>query len=466
MDGDTSVGSDEESTGSTPVSSSDTVSKNREAASRLIEKEIDGLVGHLDSLGGTLPFLMAALDAIRAGEREKRDKYETDNAMAVEETETKRTVTLTVEAFAPYKRLIKHLQTASRATVLLPEIFVVALVSQYDAFLGGLVRALMKGRPEIVNASGRKMPFSQLVGFESIEAARDAIIYEEVEALLRKSHDEQFSWLESTFKLKLREGLQQWPDFVELTERRNLFVHARGIVSRQYLDVCRRHRVRVGEEMKLGKKLHVTPEYFANAHGCVLEIGVMLGQVLWRKMLPDSLLDADKHLNRVCYELLEERRYDLAATLLDFAACTFKKKFGSEEYRRMMVVNRAQAYKWLKQGGKCEKIMQSEDWSASQDSFRLADAVLKDDIEATTQMMRRIGATDEVVTKESYRDWPLFREVRKQEEFRKAYREIFGEPLERVEVKAGGDGDEDWQNGTLAEEDAPDNGKASQGPIH
>ena len=465
MDGDTSVSSDEESTGSTAVSSNDTVSKNREAASRLIQKEIDGLVGHLDSLGGTLPFLMAGLDAIRASEREKRDRYEKDNAMAVEETETTRTVTLTVEAFAPYKRLIKHLQTASRATVLLPEIFVVALVSQYDAFLGGLVRALMKGRPEIANASGRTMSFAQLVGFESIEAARDAIIYEEVDALLRKSHAEQFSWLESTFKLKLREGLQQWPDFVELTERRNLFVHARGIVSRQYLDVCRRHRVRAREEMKLGKKLHVTPEYFASAHGCVLEVGVMLGQVLWRKMFPDSLLDADKHLNVVCYELLEERRYDLAATLLDFAACTLK-KFGSEEYRRMMVVNRAQAYKWLKQGDKCKSIMKSEDWSASQDSFKLADAVLKDDIEATTQMMRRIGATDEVVTKESYRAWPLFREIRKQEAFRKTYQEIFGEPLEKVEVKAGGEEGEDWQNGTSAEEDASDNGKASQGPIH
>ena len=192
MDGDTSVSSDEESTGSTPVSNNDTVSKNRKAASRLIEKEIDGLVGHLDSLGGTLPFLMAALDAIRASEREKRDKYEKDNAMAVEETETKRTVTLTVEAFAPYERLIKHLQTVRRATVLLPEIFVVALVSQYDAFLGGLVRALMKGRPEIVNASSRTMSFAELVGSDSIEAARDAIVYEEVDGLLRKSHAEQF----------------------------------------------------------------------------------------------------------------------------------------------------------------------------------------------------------------------------------------------------------------------------------
>ena len=124
-------------------------------------------------------------------------------------------------------------------------------------------------------------------------------------------------------------------------------------------------------------------------------------------MFPACLLDADKHLNSVCYELLEERRYDVAATLLDFAACTLK-RFGSEEYRLMMVVNRAQAYKWLGKGDKCEAIMKGEDWSASQDSFKLADAVLRDDVEASVETMKRIGVTHDVVTKESYRGWPLF----------------------------------------------------------
>lgn len=465
MDESTSVNTDTEQNTSTAVSRNCDSSQDREAASRLIAKEIDGLVGHLDSLGGTLPFLMAGMDAIRASEREELEKYEKDNAMSVDETENSRTVTLTAEAFAPYKRLTKRLQTASRATVLLPEIFVVALVSQYDAFLGGLVRALMKSRPEIVNATNRAISFSQLVAFESIEAARDAIVNEDVESLLRKSHSDQFSWLESTFGLKLREGLRQWPDFIELTERRNLFVHARGVVSRQYLDVCRRHQVRIGDELSLGKRLHVTPDYFTCAHGCVLEIGVMLGQVLWRKMVPTCLLDADKHLNSVCYELLVERRYDLAATLLDFAACTLK-RFGSEEYRRMMVVNRAQAYKWLEEGEKCETIMKGEDWSASQDSFKLADAVLRDDVEASAEIMGSIGATHDVLTKESYRDWPLFREIRKQELFRKTYETIFGEPLEKVRVRAQGDEKEKWENGSSVEGDPDDEGKGPEGAVH
>ena len=438
---------DAESSKPTAVSSNRDSSGGGETASRLIAKEIDGLVGHLDSLGGTLPPLMAAMDAIIANEREELENYEKENATSVEENGNSRTVTLTAEAFAPYKRLMKRVQTASRATVLLPEIFVVALVSQYDAFLGGLVRALMKGRPEIVNATGRAIPFAQLVAFESVEAARDTIINEEVEALLRKSHSE---------------GLRQWPDFVELTERRNLFVHARGVVSRQYLDVCRRHQVVVSDEMNLGKRLHVSRDYFIRAHSCVLEIGVMLGQVLWRKMFSGCLLDADKHLNDVCYELLVERRFDSAVTLLDFATCTLK-KFGSEEYRRMMVVNRAQAYKWRGDSSKCKNIMESEDWSASQDSFKLADTVLKDDVGASAEIMRRIGAKHDVVTKESYRDWPLFREIRRQELFRETYEKVFGEPLEKVSVKAEGGAMESESD---AEADSTDEEKGPEGAVY
>ena len=229
---------------------------------RQVAKEIDGFVGHLDSLSGILPALMGGMHAVSQDGRQALKQYEKDNAMLVEEHEGTRTVTLTAETFAPYKRLMKRHERASRATRLLPEIFIVALVSQYDAFLGGLVRALMTGRPEIASASNRTISFVQLVTFESVDAARDAIIAEEVDTLIRKSHVEQFSWLESMFTIKLREGLQQWHAFIELTERRNLFVHAGGVVSSQYLDVCRRHGVPIGAEVTLGSRLHVPQEYF------------------------------------------------------------------------------------------------------------------------------------------------------------------------------------------------------------
>ena len=83
---------------------------------------------------------------------------------------------------------------------------------------------------------------------------------------------------------------------------------------------------------------------------------------------------------------------------------------------------------------RCAEIMAGEDWSASGDAFQLADAVLRDDVENVVRIMRRLSNVHEVVTKQAYREWPLFREIRKEELFRTTFETIFKEPLERVEV--------------------------------
>ena len=196
--------------------------------------------------------------------------------------------------------------------------------------------------------------------------------------------------------------------------------------------------------MAVGKTLYVGPKYFRQAHRCVLVLGVMLGHVLWRKLFPEQRKAADKHINNLSYDLLVERHYSVAARLLDFA-CALK-KFESEELRRLMVVNRAQAYKWLGDDGKCAEIMSREDWSASDDSFRLADAVLRDNVDESTRIMKRLGVDHDFITKQTYRDWPLFRKIRPNETFRMTYEEIFGEPLERIEVKLDKKSKDDWKD--------------------
>ena len=99
-----------------------------------------------------------------------------------------------------------------------------------------------------------------------------------------------------------------------------------------------------------------------------------------------------------------------------------------------MVVNRAQAYKWMGDDAKCAEITNGEDWSASGDAFQLADAVLRDDVERAVQIMKRLGDTHELMIKQAYREWPLFRKMRVEELFRITFQKIFKEPLEQVEV--------------------------------
>ena len=214
-------------------------------SSHRIAQEIDGLVASVDSLENALPLIVTALHSALQKDQGQLEKYEQNHGESVDNKDGSRTVTFTSDTFPTFRRLVRKFHKAGRATQLIPEVFIVALVSQYDAFLGGLVRALLHGRIEVLHATDRQVRLGWILAFDSISAVREATLNTEVEDLLRKSHPDQFSSLESKFNVELRKGLQEWPTFVELTERRNLYVHARGVVSRQYLDMCRKHGVSI-----------------------------------------------------------------------------------------------------------------------------------------------------------------------------------------------------------------------------
>lgn len=221
-----------------------------------------------------------------------------------------------------YDMLRESLDRVHAALPVLPRSLQVALVSQYDAFLGGLLRALIYLRPEILKTSGTTLTFEELTQFVSLDDARDFVLENEIETMLRKSHAEQFKFLENKFGIELRKDLPEWPVFVELTERRNLFVHAGGIVSNQYLSNCREHGAQLEQEVKVGKQLYISLEYFRSSYHTLFQIGVKLSQVLWRKVAPQAAEEADSNLADITYGLLREGRYPLATVLLDFADTT------------------------------------------------------------------------------------------------------------------------------------------------
>ena len=109
-----------------------------------------------------------------------------------------------------------------------------------------------------------------------------------------------------------------------------------------------------------------------------MEIGVKLGHVLWRKLQPEDLHEADKSLHVISYELLSAERYGLAKTLLQFATKTLK-KHSSDSVYRMNLVNLAIAHYYLEEKTETIQLIDQHDWSACEDKFKIAVAVLRDD---------------------------------------------------------------------------------------
>jgi len=395
-----------------------------------IGEAVNRFLDHVDSLATTLPLTMLVIDAVHKQLQEDFEKFRGDHCTITPAEDGGEDILVHSGQLGRYNKLVRRLDHSALAHITVPRSFVVSLVSQYDAFLGRLLRGCYALKPELLTSSEKPLTFSQLSEFRSLDDAKEYVLEKEVESVLRLSHPEQFDWLESKFKLELRKGLNEWPDFVEITERRNLLVHTDGVVSSQYLSACTRHKVGLAEGLKVGDELNVNRQYFENSYRCMFEIGTKLAHVLWRKLDEGTREAADENLNRICYTLLSERKFELAKRLLDFATQVVK-KYSSEQYRRFFIINRAQAYKWSNDNGRALQILDAEDWSATSDAFRLSEAVLRENYEQALAMMRRIGASGDV-DKGHYREWPVFREFRKTDEFAETFKEIFGEPFNKV----------------------------------
>jgi hypothetical protein len=388
--------------------------------------EINRFTIEIESLSTSFPTIMTVAEMMRRNVNEQLEKFLKENAIDAKDEGDKTNYTLTGEASAKAARIQRKAVNAHRAFVLLHRSFLTSMVSQYDSFLGRLLRLIFLAKPEILNASEKEMTFAELTKFDSIQAARDYIVEKEVESIIRKSHTDHFIWLERVLGVNLRVDLEAWPLFIELTERRNLFVHCDGVVSSQYIAVCKEQNAKLDDGVGIGTQLDVSKSYLEEAARCVSEIGIKLAQVTWRKLLPGEIDKADHQLNSISYELLHRGDYKLVCRLLDFA-CMKAVKHANEEIRRYLVLNRAQAYKWLQNQNQCVQILDSEDWSACSEKLKIAAAVLRDDFETAAQLMPAAEKDD--LLHGGYKDWPIFKEFRKSKQFLEAYQRVYGKPF-------------------------------------
>jgi len=290
--------------------------------------------------------------------------------------------------------------------------------------LGKLISHFHERIPSLLKTSEKKLTVSEILEFDDFEDVKDRVLEAEVESLLRKNHAEQFSWLEGRFSIELRKGLDRWPIFIELIERRNLFVHTDGVISSQYINVCKANGVDLSD-VKAGGQLKASKPYLVDAYKCLYEFGVKLTHVLWRKCWRDEFKAADDNLQEITYDLLVEEKSELATRLLKFAVDTVP-RHSSDVARRIFIINLAQAYLFGGKDDLCAERLQKEDWSACGLDFQICVAVLARNFESAANLMHEIGDSGPI-RKQDYLEWPVFREFRQEKGFYSAYESIFGE---------------------------------------
>lgn len=335
-----------------------------------------------------------------------------------------------IDELTCFKKHDRRLTRYSLATRILPRTSIIDLVCHLDTLFGNIAKCIFYSKPEILDKSDKQFRFSDLVNIGSIETARDSLIESEVDLLLRKNHIEQVRWFNGYFKQPIESFLTNWPSFVEVCERRNLFVHTDGYISEQYLNICNAQGVQLDGKCLKGNVLRVDQEYFFKACDIIFEVGIKIGYLVWKQFIPDG--KHDSFIINMSVELISEKQYNMAINLIDFLM-KYNKKL-DDEIELLLKINKAQALKWKGCASESMEILNSISWSTLSNEHNLVNCVLRDDFEKAIYYMKKIG-TDGFICEFEYRDWPVFKEFRKYEKFDKLFKELFGKPFTDIDIK-------------------------------
>lgn len=306
---------------------------------------------------------------------------------------------------------------------------IVSFVCSYDAFLSQIIKLIYRSNEQLLKASEKLFTYTQIAKYKDFEELKDALIEKEIENILRENHNEQFKKISKLLNKPIVEGENCISDFIEITERRNLFVHSGGKVSEQYLKACKDYNY--NSSVKIGDVLQADTQYITNAFFVFLTFGIKLSQVIWRIIGDETSLEqADRFLVDVTFDLLCENRFDIAKNLLDFAT-EKSTKHKDKEVEYIHSINKALCFYLNGEKNESDKIVQSIDFSAANDRFLLAKYVLLEKYEEAVKYVERLK--NEVGMQDAYGTWPLFRNFVQQDVFKKTYKNVYGDDFEYFE---------------------------------
>lgn len=308
---------------------------------------------------------------------------------------------------------------------LLPNSVLMAFVSEYDIFIGNLLKEIYSNFPDYLKSCEREFTYAEISSYSEIDAIKQVVINKEVESVIRESHKTQLIKIANKFGLDTLSKFDNYGKFIEITQRRNIIVHCDGNISEQYINECK--EAGYNTEKNIGDKISCDFPYLLDTYKILCEVSIKLFQILLRKITKDTMW-LDEYILSTSYEFLKKEQYDLSELIINFGI-NKPVKISQEIIKKMMQINLAQCYKYQNKTADLNKIIR-QDWSSCSNEIKVALEVLKENDEGVYKLMKKIGTGENAIaTKISYLEWPLYKNYREKEDFRSTYKEIFGEEM-------------------------------------
>ncbi|WP_157379637.1 hypothetical protein [Burkholderia ubonensis] len=401
--------------------------------SSFLRRTDDMVEAYLLSLEGATNHIREKIDSIRA-QIKPHIASEDDNKFSIRYPDDIREASELAERMRRFDRI-----NGSNIPHILASSLFIGVFSQFDAFMGSLLKEVYSARPELFKGINKDISLKDLIDMGSIEAVKQYILEKDIDTFRRESYSEQFAILERKFSIKTLRKCDEWKPFIEMSQRRNLLTHNDGVVNEQYLQALKNEGYDHKSIPTIGKRLRVKPHYFVVTCLVLSTLSVMLTHTLWRALLPEDIERESRSLTETVYDLLLHERYNVAIPIGKFSLKPEVTKNIAEADIRVRAINLAIAYKHCDAMDEARKLLNSYDWSATPRDFALAKQVLYDEFPEAIESMLEIGRNGMFVSQIAYHDWPLFVDFRKRQDFRDAYRKIYDcdfEPSRSDEPKA------------------------------
>lgn len=330
------------------------------------------------------------------------------------------------------KEFLDHVYKIRRADLMFRQGVITSIVSRFDEYIAQILKIAFMQNLNWLKSNEKKISYKEVLEMSSLDSFKLSLVEKEIDALMRDSHLAQIQFMDSKLKLGIESEFNKFKQFLEITERRNLFSHTGGCVSSIYIENMRKWEVPEDPKVKEGTLLSASNTYIAKAIDCFYELSVRITQAVARRLFINCYERADLILNNQGVDLLSQERYELAERIFQFALGIPDKMSSGGETKYYFIINLCIAEKCL--GKDYQKRLNSIDWSPFHPKYHFAINVLKDNYDVAKSLMYN-QSVKESIDEQCYKDWPLLREFRKTEQFKSAFHELYGKDIEEEMIK-------------------------------
>lgn len=331
------------------------------------------------------------------------------------ETEIEESTTIPTEKYELFLyRLDKAPKIQSKNLEILSNSTFLMLNNYYEYLFADLLSFHFTNNNNIIEEKNISISLSELKNFTTIEEAYKDLLFKEIEKLLL---DLNFEELKNYFKkldVSLAENYINWNLINEIRERRHLIVHNNGIVNQKYLNKSNNLH-----NLKIGDSVNVDNDYLKTAIDETLYAGALLIINCWAKWDKEFSSDAVSEIVDLSFECLKKKKYHLVIRLCEYAEKEIKPRNEAEEiYFLNIKINHCIALKELSRTKDLNSKIGNIRFGTLTPIYKLAKSILIDDFKEAQNIFNQAIIVDNLI-KDQYLDWPLFENLRNNDEIHK-----------------------------------------------